>query len=142
MHEPIPPEAKKRGRPKKVKGRGKGRPPKRWFYVAKSGTQGTDKPIKRAAARGARDRTRKLLSPQSLPTKVSPVGEKDIWNAIAVLVKRGGHLGKDRDEWPSICSEIAKVTKVDPRRIEDVLERLAEGDESPETRRPGAGRKA
>ena len=50
-------------------------------------------------------------------------------------------MGKGRDEWPSICLEIAKQTKVHPRLVERVLEKLAEGEESPENRRAGAGRK-
>ena len=70
---------------------------------------------------------------------VSPVAEKDLRAAIAVLVRRK-HDGAQEGEWPAVIAEMKEIFGVTGKVVKDVLNKIAE-DVSPADRRPGAGRK-
>ena len=138
------PAKRGRGRPPKRFGRGKGRTVKRRLCSKKSGTQGTARAVRRAAARGNRKGRTKEKGPRApirgdAIAEVSPVGTLELRKAISVLVRRM-HAGAQRDEWPAIAKEIAELVAVDQRLVMSVLERVAEGDVTPEQNRPGQGR--
>ena len=117
-------------------GRGKGRLKKRGFYCAKKPKEGAVRKARRAAARGACSRLKRA---KIVPENVTPVGEKEMRTAIAVMIRRN-HDGAPRSEWPDIAANLAKQFQVDYRVVWGVLEKLVD-EASPEDRRPGAGRK-
>lgn len=118
-------EKNKGGRPKKGKGRRKNKS----FYKGKRKKEGSERIVKRAAARGARSRTAKSLSPQALPSDAEQCGERQTRGAIAVLIKRN-HLGAKRSDWPEIAADIATQVSVAKRTVLDVFEKMAEGEDA------------
>ena len=135
------------GRPRKQKGRGKGRPAKRFgVRWKKSGTQGAAKMVRRAAARIAEQKRTK--SPAASPPE--PVGECELRKAIAVILRRSYpdavhqsgyvYIAEDvKKQHDTIAKDIAGQLQCDERTVADVMMKIAE-DSPPEKRRPGAGR--
>ena len=123
-----------RGRPKKVKGRGKGRP-NRGFYSVKHGTQGAAKVVRRVAARSAR-----LCLAREANNEPLPLTEKKLQQAVTVACLRQ-FPGASRKEWPAISAAMTKQFRDEPRTCRHVLEKINQR-ESPEDRRPGGGRKS
>ena len=112
----------------------------------KGGTQGSARTVRRAAARIAeRQRTKSLVS-----SPPEPVGERELRQAIAVILKRSYPDAIDQSGYryveestktqqATIAKDIAAQLQCDERTVADVMMKIAE-DSPPEKRRAGAGR--
>ena len=96
------------------------------MITRKRGCKGSVKTKKRAARRGARARVKKLLSSQSPRDDASPVDEKEIRTAVAVLIKRA-HSNATMDEWPDIALSVSRQLNCDSRVVKRVLAKLSNG---------------
>ena len=139
------PSKKRAGRPKKGKGRrkilSKRQPDKK---VGKMGTP-APKPKKHAAAKVARSRVKKALSPDSLPGE-KKLSEKEMRTAISALLATyyPNVLKKD---WGKIAIDIGITLQKYFRIIERVIKEIASGQdaeawrwsETPDQTRHGQG---
>ena len=140
---PAPPP-KKRGRPKKQKGRGKGCSKKRLCRNAasskqrKESKQGTLMPTLRASAVLARSRVKKASLPDSLPaTKI--LSESEMRATISGILAMN-HRNAPKKDWPQISIDVASSLKTNRRTVMNVIKKLARGADA-QRRKSGGGAK-